>query len=410
MAIKNVTRAQLYELVWTKPATKIAKEFEVSDVWISKVCKRANIPKPPPGYWQALAAGKTVLRPALPPSPPLQPENVAVLVDDWNYRHEVYPAPHWDEPKTDNEPIPPLPPPHVFSESMDDVKNRAERLTVGLKFAETLTTPHPATAMLLQGDQRRAHDNAKSSYISSWDKPLFRHPSGLALLTALNQLFSAWTTLGATVSISGRKYQSCSVKVLGCGLDFYFIDYGGEDDIRTGKGSKNGAKVSFRYGFSWGRKEDDRYRSRTQPKLREYGVLTPDILRTLITESIMCAEEIIRTRAESHYTWLVGRRDDYIKGREQRRLAAIRRHEQEVQQLLKERIDLIEDAIDRIDRADRLRSLIAAFNAKQTTSGIAIAGFEKWCRWAEDQVCHIDPRKMSPKQTEQWIAKFHLHD
>jgi hypothetical protein len=268
MAIKNVTRAQLYELVWTKPATKIAKEFEVSDVWISKVCKRANIPKPPPGYWQALAAGKSVSRTALPPNPPLQPQNFVVIADDWRYRDEVYPAPQWDEPKTDEEPIPPLPPPYVFSESMDDVRDRAERLTVGLKFAETLKTPHPATAMLLKGDLRRAHDNAKSNYISSWDKPRFRHPSGLALLTALNQLFSAWTTLGATVSISGRKNQSCSVSLLGRHLDFSFIDFGWDGTI--GFGPVNKSKDGFKYGFNWERYDYDPYVKRTQPKLREY--------------------------------------------------------------------------------------------------------------------------------------------
>jgi len=406
MALKNVTRSQLYELVWTKPATKIAKEFEVSDVWISKVCKRANIPKPPQGYWQALAVGKTVNRPALPPSPPLQPENVAVLVDDWTYRHEFYPAPQWDEPKTDDEPIPKLPPPHVFSESMDDVRVRAERLTATLEFAETLKNPHPATALLLKGDERRAHYNAKSSYVSSWDKPRFRHPSGLALLTALNQLFWGWATLGATVSVSGRKDQACSVAVLGCHLNFYFIDFGWDGTIGFGPTHKG----DFKYGFNWGRYDYDPYRNRTQPKLREYGVLTSNILRSLIKESIVLAEEEIRTRADSHYKWLARCREEYIEKREQRRLAAIRRHEQEVQQLLKKRIDLIEDAVDRIARADRLRSLIAAFDQKAQSSDEPLAGFEKWKRWATDQVCRLDPRNMSEKHTEQWIAKFHLHE
>jgi hypothetical protein len=408
MTIRNVTRAELYELVWTKPATKIAKEFEVSDVWISKVCKRANIPKPPPGYWQALAAGKSVSRTALPPNPPLQPQNIVVLAEDWRYYNEAYPALHWDEPKTDDEPIPALPPPHVFSESMDDVRVRAERLTAPLKFAETLKHPHPATALLLKGDQLRAHDNAKSFYISAWDKPRYRHPSGLALLTALNQLFFAWTTLGATVSISGRKKQSYSVSILGRHFDLYFIDFGWDGTI--GFGPANKSKDEFKYGFNWGRYEDDPYGNRTKPKLREYRVLTSDILRSLIKESIVLAEEEIRTSTESHYKWLARRREEYIESREQRRLAAIRRHEQEVQQLLKKRIEMVEDAIDRIDRADRLRSLIVAFDEKAKSGDEPLAGFEKWRRWANDQVTRIDPRCMSVKHTEQWIAKFHLHE
>jgi hypothetical protein len=48
--------------------------------------------------------------------------------------------------------------------------------------------------------------------------------------------------------------------------------------------------------------------------------------------------------------------------------------------LLKNRIDMVEDAIDRIDRADRLRSLIAAFDEKAKSGDEPLAGFEKWRR------------------------------
>jgi hypothetical protein len=72
MKLDRLTRLELYELVWTQPATKLSKQFGVSDVWISKVCKQANIPKPPPGYWRAIEAGKKIARPALPALPPLQ--------------------------------------------------------------------------------------------------------------------------------------------------------------------------------------------------------------------------------------------------------------------------------------------------------------------------------------------------
>ena len=66
MSEANLTRAQLYELVWSKPMTHIAKEFGMSDVAVRKHCVNHDIPTPPVGYWAKLAHGKTVRRPPLP--------------------------------------------------------------------------------------------------------------------------------------------------------------------------------------------------------------------------------------------------------------------------------------------------------------------------------------------------------
>ncbi len=43
-----------------------AKELEISDVAIAKICKKLDVPKPKPGYWARLDAGKTCERQALP--------------------------------------------------------------------------------------------------------------------------------------------------------------------------------------------------------------------------------------------------------------------------------------------------------------------------------------------------------
>ena len=203
-----------------------------------------------------------------------------------------------------------------------------------------------------------------------------------------------------------RKHQSPTVTVLGYALHFYFTDYGWEPF-----GSGNKVKDGFRYGFTWGHyEENDRYRSRAQANNPEYGELTPDVLRSLINESIIRAEENIRSLAESHYKGLIRRREEYIQQREQRRLAAIRRHEKEVKQLLQTRMDLMDDASVRIGKADRLRSLIAAFDEKAAAAKQPIAGYDKWRRWALQQVNQIDLRSMSAEHFGQWIAKFHLHE
>lgn len=68
-SLSATTREQLYELVWSTPATKLAEKFGVSDVAIFKRCRKLAVPRPERGYWAKLAYGKTTKRPDLPPSP-----------------------------------------------------------------------------------------------------------------------------------------------------------------------------------------------------------------------------------------------------------------------------------------------------------------------------------------------------
>ena len=46
------TREQFHELVWAKPMTTLAKEFLLSDVALHKVCRKHDVPTPPPGWWR----------------------------------------------------------------------------------------------------------------------------------------------------------------------------------------------------------------------------------------------------------------------------------------------------------------------------------------------------------------------
>lgn len=72
------TREELYELVWSKPMSKFAKELGVSDVAIAKACKRIDIPTPGPGYWAKAQHGKKVKRSPLPPPTPQTPAIVQI--------------------------------------------------------------------------------------------------------------------------------------------------------------------------------------------------------------------------------------------------------------------------------------------------------------------------------------------
>lgn len=65
MPSKELSREELFALVWEKPTQEVAKELGVSDVAIAKLCARLQVPKPPRGYWARVQSGQTPKRPPL---------------------------------------------------------------------------------------------------------------------------------------------------------------------------------------------------------------------------------------------------------------------------------------------------------------------------------------------------------
>lgn len=60
MAHTEITRRAMYDLVWSKPMSKVAQEFGISDVALKKHCEKHRVPTPPRGYWAKKEAGKLV--------------------------------------------------------------------------------------------------------------------------------------------------------------------------------------------------------------------------------------------------------------------------------------------------------------------------------------------------------------
>jgi hypothetical protein len=48
----------MYDLVWSRPMTKVAEDLGISDVALKKICDKHRIPTPPRGYWAKRDAGK----------------------------------------------------------------------------------------------------------------------------------------------------------------------------------------------------------------------------------------------------------------------------------------------------------------------------------------------------------------
>lgn len=64
--ISQITREAMFDLVWTKPVTTIAKELGVSTATVIRECERMRVPRPTSGHWTKLEHGKAPARPALP--------------------------------------------------------------------------------------------------------------------------------------------------------------------------------------------------------------------------------------------------------------------------------------------------------------------------------------------------------
>lgn len=58
-----LSRKAMYDLVWSKPMSKVAQDFGISDVALKKICRKRRVPTPPRGYWAKKEAGKSVKQP-----------------------------------------------------------------------------------------------------------------------------------------------------------------------------------------------------------------------------------------------------------------------------------------------------------------------------------------------------------
>lgn len=67
-SLSQATRQELYDLVWSTPASRLAQDFGVSDVAVAKRCKRLGVPRPFRGYWAKVEAGKKPRKSPLPPT------------------------------------------------------------------------------------------------------------------------------------------------------------------------------------------------------------------------------------------------------------------------------------------------------------------------------------------------------
>lgn len=66
MADTKMSREELYDLVWQRPLSRLAREFGISDVGLRKICHQHDIPTASNQWWVAKEYGKPAVQTPLP--------------------------------------------------------------------------------------------------------------------------------------------------------------------------------------------------------------------------------------------------------------------------------------------------------------------------------------------------------
>ena len=190
-------------MVWSEPRTHLAKRLGLSDVGISKACRRASIPVPELGYWSKKRAGKRTHRPPLPLRGPGMPDEVRLGGNSYWY-HD---APSHAEIKMST------PSPPMFDESLESLIKRVRQQVGKVTAPKSLAKSHKLIDKLLDEDERRREKQRNSSYPMSWNDPVFDSPIQRRRLRILSALFTRLEQCHTKPSVRGEVASELSVRV-----------------------------------------------------------------------------------------------------------------------------------------------------------------------------------------------------
>jgi hypothetical protein len=204
---KQLSRQELYGLVWSTPMKTLAAQFGISDVGLKKTCFRASIPTSDRGYWAKVEAGKKTIQVALPKRAPSMRDTVVVAGGgDYWYRYSAQ-----------EELQQPLPAPPEFPEPIDAVRERIVAVIGEVTVPQKVKHWYQAIDDILKEDDRRREQQRVAIYRTSWDCPRFDSPLERRRLRILNSLFFAAAKMNgkATTSTSRSRWNTRYPAVVG---------------------------------------------------------------------------------------------------------------------------------------------------------------------------------------------------
>lgn len=381
-SVTTLTREELYELVWSEPISKLAERFDISGPGLAKRCRRHDIPVPERGYWARLKAGKHPPRRPLPPRGHGMPEHVSVV----GSHHGHYAPRISDQALLAME----LPPPPVFLESIEDLRDRVQKLVGRIARPGNLSSAHATIARLLEEDEARLERHRTQRYPSVFDQPLFVSPLARRRLRIANALFLALSRAGMRCSIAGKIPDAFTVNV-GEQYISFTIDLPGKgrrDRYEHQRHPLEGPatqKLELTIG-SGSDYEGVRRRWVDGDKRIE------DCLADIAVNVIVLGELQYRANIRHQHDWLVERQQALRDEIERQRLERLRRERERQARIEQARIDRLLNEASALRQANEIRQYVrdvqSAFDENGSDTHLPL---EQWAAWALAQADRIDP-------------------
>lgn len=364
----RITRQALYDLVWSTPTSVAAKELEISDVGLAKICRAANVPIPHRGYWAKKQAGKPVLQPSLPPRGFGQ-------IDDVEVGRGYSPAGPSDSEVLGN----PLPQRPEFAGGAADLRKQVEDLVQRVAIPKSLKEPHHVIAKLLANDEVRRQKLLASPY-ASWHAPFFDSRIEKRRLRILNALFHWAARNDFSCGTDGKQARGASIVVGNRAVSFSLDAVGADHDYHHERASPIADDAKLALKLTWWEPPPEvraEWRDNDDKSLEEQLV---EIAR----EIVFAAEWGYRRAAIDGHERLVKRRADLEHAAIEQQAAEVRKEEERLEGLLQERRDALWREVAAWRKAEDLRAYVRAAQAMNHAR-------DAWAKWALGEADLVDP-------------------
>lgn len=377
----EITREQLYALVWSAPATKVAQEIGISGPGLAKACRKHHIPVPERGYWARVAAGKKVTKRLLPPRG--LGMSATVWIGAGRFDNRI--------PEADLDPDRPPPPPPEFPESMDSVRTRVTKLVGRVRPVRALEDAVPAVRLYLAADDERRRKVAGSKYY--WESPKFESSTEQRRLRILNSLFLASMRLGYPGSISGPEARQLSIRVGEQHVAFTLEPVRQTAARRSGRGRP--PKHPTRLQLSISRREYP------GGAIKEWadttGATLEGRLSEILAEILVTGEQFQRDHEAYRHRWTLEKREREVQERRQRAEALERQLIARIEAAKQARMSRVLKDVDAWRRARDIRAYVAAVEAAyadlnpEGSEGSDPPKIAAWAAWARSVADSVDP-------------------
>lgn len=369
------SRRELYDLVWSESRVALSKRLGISDVGLSKVCIRANIPIPPRGYWARRDAGKRDPQPPLPPRALGQFDLIEIGQGQ-------------DQRPSDQEEMT-LPPAPVFDKSTEVVRARASAMVEKCKVPKNLNSPHHLIGTLLEEDAARRKAVERDRF--AWSKPEFDTPQAMRRVRIVNALFMVMAHARCKVSLHGKDLRQVNIHV----SDVYISvriepvktssrsSRPDADDERKTKQERiklcaDGWGPMPGVTTEWQDTEDQMLEHRAHEVARDILVL---------------AEMLYRSHVLQQYEWRVERKNELEEKARQRREQQEREERERKAKLEQECRDWLLQQSSNLQKANEIRTFVQTMDQRMNdaVSDVDANRYQQWRQWALSEANRLDP-------------------